>query len=250
MRRRALGSARCYTGCAFLCWPLVYPESTSTVNANHGIRQRLQPVWPDSANSEAFPFEEKTKYFYELVKSTLGRLSPLPETPSIYFHYSAKFSRDDRAAILEAARAVRPKGTYSFVWINTQHNVRFYDRTSDGDGSMSRGSYVITSPSQIYISTTGYNPYRRSLGTPLTLEVNIHTEEANGRARTQHDLRTLAFQILSLTKLNWASTDSLCGEPITTKYAGDIAYLTSAFLRQGDSPFKLHPTLEKTPWFI
>jgi hypothetical protein len=84
------------------------------------------------------------------VKSTLERLSPLSETPSIYFHYSAKFSRDDQAAILEAARAVRPKGTYSFVWINTQHNVRFYDRASDGDGSMGRGSYVITSPAQIY----------------------------------------------------------------------------------------------------
>jgi hypothetical protein len=54
---------------------------------------------------------------------------------------------------------------------------------------------------------------------------------------------------LSLTKLNWASTDSLCGEPITTKYAGDIAYLTAAFLRQQDN-FKVHTALEQTPWFI
>ena len=203
-----------------------------------------------SANSEAFPYEEKTKYFYELVKSTLEQLPPLSETPSIYFHYSAKFSRDDRTAILEAARAVRPKGTYSFVWINTKHNVRFYDRASEGDGSMSRGAYVVTSPRQIYISTTGYNPYRQSLGTPVTLEVNIHTEEANGKIRQEYDLRALAFQILSLTKLNWASTDSLCGEPITTKYAGDIAYLTSAFLRQQQPAFRLHHVLEKTPWFI
>jgi hypothetical protein len=203
-----------------------------------------------SANSEAFPYEQKTEYFYQLVKSTLERLS-LSETPSIYFHYSAKFSRDDRTAILEGARAVRPKGTYSFVWINTEHNVRFYDRAIDTDGSMSRGTYVVTSPFQLYISTTGYNPYRRSLGTPLTLEVNIHTEEPDGRVRRDHDLKALARQILSLTKLNWASTDSLCGEPITTKYAGDIAYLTSAFLRQAQQPaFKLHPALERTPWFI
>jgi predicted HTH transcriptional regulator len=203
-----------------------------------------------SANSEAFPYDKKGEYFYRLVKSTLERLSPLSETPSIYFHYSAKFSREDRKSILEAARAVRPKGTYSFVWINTQHNVRFYDRSSEGDGSMKRGSYVPTSPSQAYVSTTGYNPYRKSLGTPLTLEVNVHTEEPNGRPRAQHDLRALAFQILSLTKLNWASTDSLCGEPITTKYAGDIAYLTDAFLRQKEQGFKLHPVLERTPWFI
>jgi hypothetical protein len=63
------------------------------------------------------------------------------------------------------------------------------------------------------------------------------------------DLKSLAVQILSLTKLNWASTDALTGEPITTKYAGDIAYLTAAFLRQEDE-FKLHPVLERTPWFI
>jgi hypothetical protein len=115
---------------------------------------------------------------------------------------------------------------------------------------MKRGSYIPTSPSQAYISTTGYNPYRKSLGTPLTLEVNIYAEEPSGRPRAKHDLRDLAFQVLSLTKLNWASTDSLCGEPITTKYAGDIAYLTAAFLRQKEPAFKLHPVLEKTPWFI
>lgn len=57
------------------------------------------------------------------------------------------------------------------------------------------------------------------------------------------------MQILSLTKLNWASTDALCGEPITTKYAHDIAYLTDAFLRQAGR-FVLHPALERTPWFL
>ena len=37
--------------------------------------------------------------------------------------------------------------------------------------------------------------------------------------------------------------NSLCAEPITTKYAGDIAYLTAAFMRQGRE-FKLHDALE------
>ena len=57
------------------------------------------------------------------------------------------------------------------------------------------------------------------------------------------------MQILSLTKLNWASTDSLCAELITTKYASDIAYLTAAFMRQGHE-FKLRDALEHSPWFI
>jgi hypothetical protein len=41
----------------------------------------------------------------------------------------------------------------------------------------------------------------------------------------------------------------MTGEPITTKYAGAIAYLTAAFLRQKEA-FKLHPALERTPWFL
>lgn len=128
-----------------------------------------------SGNTEAFPYSEKNKHFQSLIRQTLSRLS-LSEIPHIYFHYSAKFSREDQAAILRAARSVRPQGTYSFVWINTHYNVRLYDSRVETDGSLSRGSYVITSPNQIYLSTTGYNPYRKALGTPVVLEINIWTE--------------------------------------------------------------------------
>jgi argonaute-like protein implicated in RNA metabolism and viral defense len=201
-----------------------------------------------SANTETFPFEKKAEYFSELVRATLEKL-PLSDSPSVYFHYSAKFKKEDRDAIVGSARKVRPGGTYSFVWINTDHNVRFYDSRPEGDGSLSRGSFVRTSPSQLYLSTTGYNTYRKTLGTPQMLELNIFAEGPDRKPRTHHDLRALASQILSLTKLNWASTDSLCGEPITIKYAGAIAYLTAAFLRQQDN-FRVHAALEQTPWFI
>ncbi len=203
-----------------------------------------------SANTETFPFEKKTEYFGKLVKETLEKLKlDLSETPSIYFHYSARFAREDRDAIIRSARQVHPNGAYTFVWINTDHNVRFYDSRPERDGSLSRGSFVTTSPNQIYLSTTGYNTYRKMLGTPQALELNIYAQDRDGRQRAHHDLRALASQILSLTKLNWASTDSLCGEPITTKYAGNIAYLTAAFLRQQEE-FRVHGALERTPWFI
>ncbi|MGH9369981.1 MAG: hypothetical protein ACRD15_00450, partial [Vicinamibacterales bacterium] len=83
------------------------------------------------------------------------------------------------------------------------------------------------------ISTTGYNPYRKMLGTPSPLEVTVWTFPPAGRTRTPADLHALARQILALTKLNWSSSGALTGEPITTKYAGDIACLTAAFMRQG-----------------
>ncbi len=75
------------------------------------------------------------------------------------------------------------------------------------------------------------------------------TEKPDGNLESKPDFKALAVQVLSLTKLNWASTDSVSGESITTRYAGDIAYLTDAFLRQSDS-FSLDSVLESTPWFI
>jgi predicted HTH transcriptional regulator len=200
-----------------------------------------------SGGSEVFAFEDRVKHYEALVKATLSKLK-LSEEPTICFHYSAKFSREDKAAILKAARSIRLNGTYVFVWINSHHHVRLYDDRPETSGSLTRGRYVITRGNQILLSTTGDNPYRRALGTPKPLELNIFIEAKNNTAKTP-DLRVLASQVLSLTKLNWASTDSHCAEPITTKYAGDIAYLTGAFMRQGGD-FKLHPALERTPWFL
>lgn len=200
-----------------------------------------------SGGSEVFSFEERTRHYEWLVKDTLSKLS-LSEEPTICFHYSAKFSFEDRKAILCAARSIRPKGTYLFVCINMHHNLRFYDRRAETDGSMARGRYVISGKRQLYLSTTGHNPYRRTLGTPKALELTAWVESPR-KTDAEPDLRIIASQVLSLTKLNWASTDSLCAEPITIKYAGDIAYLTAAFMRQR-SMFRLHQVLEKTPWFI
>jgi len=87
------------------------------------------------------------------------------------------------------------------------------------------------------------------MGTPRPLELNALHFGTQKDEPADYDQRSLALQVLSLTKLNWASTDAFCGEPITVKYAGDIAYLTAAFLRQRE-PFQLHPALESTPWFI
>ena len=201
-----------------------------------------------SGGGDAFPYEERTAHYEALVSRTLERLS-LSDRPSICFHYSARFSREDRDAILRGARRVRPDGVYFFVWINRHHHVRFYDSRPEADGSLARGRYVAGARNQLYVSTTGQNPYRKVLGTPKVLEVNVRIEGPEGERRSAPDLRAMAGQILSLTKLNWASTDSLCAEPITTKYAGDVAYLTAAFMRQEGS-FRLHPVLERTPWFI
>lgn len=202
-----------------------------------------------SGGNSAVSYEEREAHYEALVTQTLSKLS-LPDRPTICFHYSARYSRADRAAILRGARSVCPNGKYVFVWINTDHPVRMFDERAETDGSVARGRYAIGADNQFYLSTTGYNPYRKTLGTPHALEINVYVEHPKDEYIGPLDHRAMARQILSLTKLNWASSDSLCAQPITTKYAKDIAYLTAAFQRQEEGDFRLHPILERTPWFI
>jgi predicted HTH transcriptional regulator len=206
--------------------------------------------WLFYSGNTAFDYDQKSERLASLVEGMLTKLAnQLSPTPRIIFHYSEKLSKEDRNSILTIARKVYPEGTFVFVWVNSHHNVRFFDNRPETDGSLRRGSYVQASKNKIYLSTTGYNPFRRAMGTPKPLEVTEWVSRPEGLPRSDPDLRVLAVQVLNLTKLNWASTDSFCGEPITLKYAGDIAYLTAAFLRRSQ-PFTLHPALEMTPWFI
>ena len=118
-------------------------------------------------------------HYETLVADTLKKLT-LSEEPTVCFHYSARFSREDREAVLRGARRIRPKGKYVFVWINTHHQIQLYDARAETDGSIARGRYMIGGRNQIYLSTTGFNPYRKTLGTPHVLEVNVHVEPAPG----------------------------------------------------------------------
>jgi argonaute-like protein implicated in RNA metabolism and viral defense len=201
-----------------------------------------------SGNTASFDYEQRAEKLANLVRNTLQHLT-LSSTPNIIFHYSAKFSREDRAAILEAARSIRPQGIYTFVWVNSDHNVYLFDSRAETDGSMRRGSYVQTSPRELFLSTTGYSSFRRAMGTPKPIQITAWVDRPEGVPPAPPDMKSLAVQVFCLTKLNWASTDAFCGEPITLKYAGDIAYLTAAFMRQSDQ-FTLHPVLERTPWFL
>jgi len=205
-----------------------------------------------TGNTTTFEMSQRATHLASLVATTLKRLRQshsLPASANLVIHHSVRISREDRTAILKAARSVVPEVSMTFVWINSHSNMRLFDTRPETDGSARRGSYVPLSRRTILLSTTGSNPYRKAMGTPRPLELSAFHFGAHKDEPMDYDHRSLAFQVLSLTKLNWASTDAFCGEPITTKYASDIAYLTAAFLRQRE-PFELHTTLEGTPWFI
>ncbi len=205
-----------------------------------------------AGNTTTFDVNKRSEHLAGLVKDALKRLQQnhsLPSSANLVIHHSVRISRDDRTAILNAARSVVPEVSMSFVWVNSHGNTRLFDTRPETDGSVRRGSFVSLSSRTVLLSTTGTNPFRKALGTPRPLELSVLHFNPHKDKPSDYDGRSLSIQVLSLTKLNWASTDAFCGEPITVKYASDIAYLTAAFLRQKE-PFKLHPVLESTPWFI
>ena len=138
---------------------------------------------------------ERARHYEQFVESTSQAELTLSEVPTICFHYSAEFSREDRAAVLCAARRVRPHGRCVFVWINTQHHIRLYNSRPETDGSLARGRYVIAGKNQIYLSTTGYDPYRKAIGTPHVLELTARIETPGDPSGLAPDLRVLAMQI-------------------------------------------------------
>lgn len=200
--------------------------------------------WRFYKGESVFTFDKKKEYFARLVPETLKELGNLPDNAKIHIHSASRFSKDDVKTIINAAKSVLPNATFSFVWINDTHIMRVYDNSNVG-GSLSRGGYVYMSPKRFLLSTTGYNIFKRSLGTPRMIEASLFYIEDQEKI----NIRMYAKQLLALTKLNWASTNALTGEPITTKYAQDIAYLAEKFIhRRG--VFHLHKVLERTPWFI
>ena len=202
-----------------------------------------------SGSNSYFNYENKKDYFVQLTKEIFNKLDTnLSNTAIVHFHYSSKFSTEDRLAILEEAKKIRPDGKYVFTSINNSHLLRLYDNKPETDGSLARGSFVKLSDNQLLISTTGFNSFGKVMGTPRPLEATVW-QYGKGSDNEPIDLRATAVQLLNLTKLNWASSSSISSEPITTKYASDIAYLTMAFL-EIDNRFKLHRALENTPWFI
>ncbi len=197
--------------------------------------------WRFYKGEAVFSFDKKKEYFAKLIPETLQELGHLPENAKIHIHTASRFSQEDEKVILAAAKSVLPHVQFSFVWINDTHLLRGYDNGNVG-GTLSRGAYVALSPNKLLLSSTGYNMLKKSLGTPKMIEASIHTTE-------EVNLKLYAKHLLALTKLNWASTNALTGEPITTKYALNIAYLTEKFI-QRKGRFHLHKVLERTPWFI
>ena len=193
---------------------------------------------------EAFPYEERHKRYREIIRASIQRYqseNPGIELKKIHVHYTQKLKRDDRFAIIDEVKELLPESETIFVYINSDTPIRLFDK-SNSDGSIERGTYVVISENSFWIATTGQNELnQKGMGTPKIFEVTVFSKEGV-------DLRSIAQHILCLTKLNWASVKSFCHEPITTKYAGHIAYFMNIFMK--DPNFSLSERIRNKPWFL
>src|SRR5262245_47785530 len=102
MWRHPLGIAGPHARCRLFHRSLVHPKCTSRPGTLHGYANVFDQFgrWEFYSGSvESFAYDDRTKHFEDLVARTLQRIaSSLSDTPSIYFHYSAKFSHEDRDA--------------------------------------------------------------------------------------------------------------------------------------------------------
>jgi predicted HTH transcriptional regulator len=197
--------------------------------------------------SESVPYEERNAMFADLLTKIVRNYRAKRRKPGwVHIHHSAKLSQIDRAEIARGILREAEEAEISFVYINEHSSFRLFDESGRGDGAAERGTWLKLSPNSLLIATTGPNPIGQKYhGTPRPLEVRVNRVQERGPL----DLADYVQQILSLTRLNWASSRSFCHTPITIKFANDIAYLMNVFLATGSS-FTLHERLRSTPWFL
>jgi len=198
--------------------------------------------------SAAVPYEQRHAMFAtllrEIVQDYQNRRRKLHW---VHIHHSMKVRREDQRKMVRGILQEAPEAEISLVYVNAHNAFRLFDASPKGDGVAARGTWMSLSPHKFVIATTGPHPTGQTyLGTPRPLEIRV---DRIGGARGKLDLAIYAQHVLSLTRLNWASTRSFCHTPITIKFANAIAYLMNAFLATG-TDFRLHERLRHTPWFL
>jgi predicted HTH transcriptional regulator len=230
---------------------------SSSIITHKGQRQRVigyANVFDDFGRwvfyqgaSASVPYEHRNAMFASLLgKVARDYHAKRRKLHWVHIHHSAKLRREDRHEIARGILDEAPDAAISFVRINEHHAFCLFDDSPKGDGVATRGTWVMLSPNRFVRATTGPNPLgQKYLGTPRPLEIGVHRVSARGKL----DLAIYAQHVLSLTRLNWASTRAFCHAPITIKFAQDIAYLMNVFLATG-ADFRLHDRLQNTPWFL
>lgn len=154
----------------------------------------------------------------EILSELIRKYNPY----EIIFHKSAPFHKEEKEAIEKVCgRDI----LYSLVHIERSNPYRVY--TEEFNFTPIRGTLIydmhnnnraiLTTTGHAVLDTTGRKKEWRGIGTPRPLEIMLE------RNTTKHNLREINEQILSLTKLDWNTTEISIRSPITLKYSNKAA---------------------------
>lgn len=201
--------------------------------------------------AEPYNKEEISGKIVLLVKKAVERYKlekgVFPE--KVHIHYWKRFSKDEKESVNTMLKELSSNVKIAYTSINSDHPYRFYDLES-ADGSLIRGYYAYFN-GDILLSTTGTSPqFKRTfrMGTPKLL--HIKTEQYPEEFINKDEL---AYQILALTKLNWATSSVLIREPITLTFSQALANLTSVITEsewQEIQKISVNINMRNKPWFI
>jgi hypothetical protein len=126
----------------------------------------------------------------------------------VVIHKSSRFSNEEVQGFLAASKDV-PR--YDYVALTSGRDVFFY---RNGDNPVLRSTFIPLPSNSCLVYTGGYAPYLKSYfgpRIPRPLEIVQHYGDS--------PLKTLAKEIIALTRLDWNTTRYSLSYPITLKFA-------------------------------
>lgn len=199
-------------------------------------------------NTKPIRFEQRDTELTSLITAAIENHSKKTALRHIHIHHGSKLKINTLKQIAGGIRTVVPESEINFLHINSDTPIRLFSTEPKYQNRVERGSLIrVANTKKFFLATTGQTELdtTQQLGTPKVVEAQLFHF---GQDRPT-DLTVYGQHVLSLTKLNWASTRSYSAIPITLLYASKIARFMNIFI-QTEGGFVLHPSLETTPWFL
>lgn len=194
------------------------------------------------SDSNYLDFEKRLKIIPQIVKKAIIGYLASDSSPSIIdIHYSKKFSYQERKKTFEIIKDSVPSiQEVNFISLDKTHPLRVFDKANDSF-NFTRGGIMQLNSNDFLLSVAGEN--KSDALTSRLLRVRVWREPFG-----TVDIQSIAYRILAMTKLNWRSAVRETTEPVTLKYAQEIARLTNQFtLTEWDT---VNNQLSRIPWFI
>lgn len=192
------------------------------------------------SSSQDIDFNNRLKEFPKLIKDALDSYLASGNDPkTIDIHYSKKFSFWERKKIFETIKEICPNVLeVYFISFDDTHPLRIFNPSSSNLDVLRGKVFTLNqddSQTEILLSVAISQRFQRIRIWKMPNENPI-------------DIKAVAYRVLAMTKLNWRSAVKETSEPVTLRYAHEIAKLTNQF--SFTEWEKVNNQLSNKPWFI